>query len=134
MARSKQNPRKDKFSVVIARRKMARERCREMKPGNKKPRRFRPGTKALRDIRRYQRSTEMLIRKAPFQRLVKQCSHELSVKYRWQGTALLAMQEAAEAFLVSVFEDANLCALHAKRVTLFPADIQLARRIRGDRY
>lgn len=113
---------------------MARERCREMKPGNKKPRRFRPGTKALRDIRRYQRSTEMLIRKAPFQRLVKQHSHELSVKYRWQGTALLAMQEAAEAFLVSVFEDANLCALHAKRVTLFPADIQLARRIRGDRY
>ncbi|XP_065821714.1 histone H3-like centromeric protein A [Labrus bergylta] len=101
-------------------------------PVSPKKRRFRPGTKALMEIRRYQKSTDLLLRKAPFSRLV----HEVCQSYsrdalRWQVYALLALQEAAEAFLVMLFSDANLCAIHAKRVTVFPRDIQLARRIRG---
>ena len=98
-----------------------------------KPHRYRPGTVALRDIRRYQKSTELLIRKAPFQRLVKEISQDLDRRLRWQSTAILALQEAAEAYLVGLFEDTNLCAIHAKRVTIMPKDIQLARRIRGER-
>ncbi|XP_028665258.1 histone H3, embryonic-like [Erpetoichthys calabaricus] len=77
--------------------------------GVKKPHHYRPSTVALREIRRYQKSTELLIRKLPFQRL-----------------------EVSEAYLVSLFEDTNLCAIHAKRVTMMPKDIQLARRIRGE--
>lgn len=95
-------------------------------------RRFRPGEKALREIRYYQRNTELLIRKLPFARLVKeiQCCF-FRTPYRWQADALLALQEASEAHLVGLFEDANLCTIHAKRVTIMPKDIQLARRIRG---
>lgn len=101
---------------------------------NRTPR-ARPGSVALRDIRRYQASTDLLIAKLPFQRLVREVTTTtVSTVLRWQGTALLAMQEAAEAHLMSVFQDANLCALHAKRVTLFPKDIQLAQRIRGGRH
>lgn len=96
--------------------------------------RFRPGTVALREIRKYQRCTDLLIRRLPFQRLVREiakdtCGSEL----RFQGAAILALQEAAEAYLVSLFEDTNLCAIHGRRVTIMPKDIQLARRIRGDR-
>ena len=98
-----------------------------------KPHRYRPGTVALRDIRRYQKSTELLIRKAPFQRLVKEISQDLDKRLRWQSSAILALQESAEAYLVDLFEDTNLCAIHAKRVTIMPKDIQLARRIRGER-
>ena len=101
--------------------------------GIKKKRRFRPGTQALRSIRRYQRSTELLIRKLPFQRLVKEIAQNYIVDLRFQATAVLALQESSEAYLVSLFEDTNLCAIHAKRVTIFPKDMQLARRIRGDR-
>lgn len=97
--------------------------------------RFRPGTRALMEIRKYQRSTNLLLRKLPFARLVKEILRDHyarpGVEYRWQATALLALQEAAEAFLVQLFEDANLCAIHAKRVTLMKRDIQLARRIKG---
>uniref|UniRef100_UPI0037E802CA histone H3-like centromeric protein A n=1 Tax=Semicossyphus pulcher TaxID=241346 RepID=UPI0037E802CA len=97
-----------------------------------KKRRFRPGTKALMEIRKYQKSTDLLLRKGPFSRLVREvCQCFSKDALRWQVFALLALQEAAEAFLVMVFSDANLCAIHAKRVTLFPRDIQLARRIRG---
>uniref|UniRef100_A0A6N2LA76 Core Histone H2A/H2B/H3 domain-containing protein n=1 Tax=Salix viminalis TaxID=40686 RepID=A0A6N2LA76_SALVM len=92
--------------------------------GVKKPHRYRPGTVALREIRKYQKSTELLIRKLPFQRLTD---------LRFQSHAVLALQEAAEAYLVGLFEDTNLCAIHAKRVTIMPKDIQLARRIRGER-
>ena len=140
----------------------------------KKPHRYRPGTVALREIRRYQKSTDLLIRKLPFQRLVREiaqdfkndlsathrhhtprytaateqsshrlCAHPLSavsrvlaaaaVVSRFQGTAISALQEASESYLVSLFEDTNLCAIHAKRVTIMPKDIQLARRIRGER-
>nr|XP_020456826.1 histone H3.3-like [Monopterus albus]XP_020456827.1 histone H3.3-like [Monopterus albus]XP_020456828.1 histone H3.3-like [Monopterus albus] len=101
-------------------------------PGTPKKRRFRPGTKALMEIRKYQKSTDLLLRKAPFSRLVREVCQSFSRDaLRWQVYALLALQEAAEAFLVMLFSDANLCAIHAKRVTLFPRDIQLARRIRG---
>ena len=95
--------------------------------------RFRPGTRALREIRRYQKSTELLIRKVPFQRLVREIGQDFKTDLRWQSVAILALQEAAEAYLVALFEDTNLCAIHAKRVTIMPKDIQLARRIRGER-
>ncbi|XP_008300976.1 histone H3-like centromeric protein A [Stegastes partitus] len=101
-------------------------------PASPKKRRFRPGTKALMEIRKYQKSTDLLLRKGPFSRLVREVCQSFSREaLRWQVYALLALQEAAEAFLVMMFSDANLCAIHAKRVTLFPRDIQLARRIRG---
>ena len=87
---------------------------------------------ALREIRRYQKSTELLIRKSPFERLVRELAGEIKSDLRFQSTALLCLQEAAEAHLVGMFEDSNLCALHAKRVTVFPKDIMLARRIRGE--
>jgi histone H3 len=107
----------------------------------KKPHRYRPGTVALREIRRYQKSTDLLIRKTPFQRLVKDIYQDIarhpSRRYlpkdnRWQGSSILALQEAAEAYHVGLFEDTNLCALHGKRVTVMPKDIQLAQRIRGE--
>lgn len=95
-------------------------------------RRSRPGTVALREIRRYQKSTDLLIRKLPFQRLVKEIAQGFKSELRFQSAAIGALQEACEAYLVSLFEDTNLCALHAKRVTIMPRDMQLARRIRGD--
>jgi histone H3 len=101
--------------------------------GVKKPHRFRPGTVALREIRRYQKSTELLIRKLPFQRLVREIAQDYKSDLRFQSNAVGALQEASEAYLVALFEDTNLCAIHAKRVTIMPKDIQLARRIRGER-
>ena len=102
--------------------------------------RFQPGTVALKEIRRYQKSTELLIRKLPFQRLVQEISGDHKVitsplcgKVRLQSLAIAALQEASEAYLVGLFDDTNLCAIHAKRVTIMPKDIQLARRIRGER-
>lgn len=100
--------------------------------------RFRPGTRALREIRKYQKSTELLLRKLPFQRLVREiCLKHYTAAgadgFRWQQTALEALQEATEAYIISLLEDANLCAIHGKRVTIMPRDIQLARRIRGVR-
>ena len=110
------------------------------KGGVKKHYRYRPGTVALKQIRQYQKSTDLLIRKLPFQRLVCEiaCDSEvikspLCGKVRFQSAAIMALQEAAEAYLVGLFEDTNLCAIHAKRVTIMPKDIQLARRIRGKR-
>ena len=97
------------------------------------PHRYRPGTVALREIRKYQKSTELLIRKLPFQRLVREIAQDFKTDLRFQSSAVLALQEAAEAYLVGLFEDTNLAAIHAKRVTIMPKDIQLARRIRGER-
>ena len=96
--------------------------------------RARPGEKALREIRAYQKSTDLLIQKLPFARCVREETQRYtrSQEYRWRFDALLALQEAAEAFIVSIFQDTNLCAIHAKRVTIMVRDIQLARRIRGD--
>ncbi|KXZ41752.1 hypothetical protein GPECTOR_294g793 [Gonium pectorale] len=79
------------------------------------------------------KSTELLIRKLPFQRLVREIAQDFKTDLRFQSQAVLALQEAAEAYLVGLFEDTNLCAIHAKRVTIMPKDIQLARRIRGER-
>ena len=93
----------------------------------------RPGTVALREIRKYQKSTELLIRKLPFQRLVRETAQDFKGDLRFQSTAILALQEATEAYLVNLFEDTNLCCIHAKRVTISPKDMQLARRIRGER-
>jgi len=101
----------------------------------KRPHRFRPGTVALREIRKYQKSSDLLLRKLPFQRVVREIVQDQfrGNAYRFQGSALAALQEAAEAYIVGLFEDTNLCAIHAKRVTVMPADMQLARRIRGER-
>ncbi|EPY53774.1 centromere-specific histone H3 CENP-A [Schizosaccharomyces cryophilus OY26] len=99
--------------------------------------RYRPGTMALREIRKYQRTTDLLIQRLPFSRIVREISSEFVANFstdvglRWQSTALQCLQEAAEAFLVHLFEDTNLCAIHAKRVTIMQRDMQLARRIRG---
>ncbi|KAH6869885.1 histone-fold-containing protein [Thelonectria olida] len=97
-------------------------------------RRYRRGTRALMEIRRYQKSTDLLLLKMPFSRLVR----EISLACRppgegihWQTQAIQAVQEATEAYLVHLFEDINLCALHAKRVTIMQKDMHLARRIRG---
>lgn len=101
--------------------------------GVRKPHRFRPGTVALREIRKYQKGTELLIRRLPFQRLVREIAQDIKNDVRFQSAAILALQEAAEAYLVSLFQDTNLAAIHAKRVTIMPKDLQLARRIRGER-
>ena len=101
--------------------------------GVKKPHRYRPGTVALREIRRYQKSTELLIRKLPFQRLVREIAQDFKADLRFQSSAIGALQEASEAYLVGLFEDTNLAAIHAKRVTIMPKDVHLARRIRGER-
>jgi len=102
------------------------------KPGPGGKRRYRPGERALREIRFYQRNTDLLIRRLPFARLVREVqTYFFRKQYRWQAEAMVALQEAAEAHLVGLFEDANLCTIHAKRVTIMPKDLQLARRIRG---
>jgi len=98
-----------------------------------KKHRYRPGTVALREIRKYQKSTQLLIRKLPFQRLVKEIAYEYKKDLRFQSAALGALQEASEAYLVRLFEDTMLCAIHAKRVTIMPKDMQLARRIRCEK-
>jgi histone H3 len=134
MARTKQTARKSTGGKAPRKQltsKMARTSARSA-GGLKKPHRFRPGTVALRDIRRYQRSTELLIQKAPFQRLVKEIAQDIKSDIRIQSSAIQALQESSEAYLVGLFEDTNLCAIHAKRVTILPKDLQLARRIRGD--
>eukprot|EP01032_Pedospumella_encystans_P031064 gene31064-35057_t len=94
---------------------------------------YRFGTPALREIRKYQKSTELLVGKLPFDRLVREVSQDFKVDLRFQGSAVLALQEASEAYVTGLFEDTNLAAIHAKRVTIMPKDLQLARRIRGER-
>ena len=101
--------------------------------GPKKPHRYRPRTVALREIRRYQGSTKLLIRKMPFQCLVREITQDFKTDLRFQSATIMALQEASEAYLVGLFEDSNLCAIHAKRVTIMTKDIQLARRIHGER-
>ena len=95
-------------------------------------RRFRPGTVALREIRRYQKSVDLLISKAPFQRFIRSISDGIDTQVRFQSSAYLALQEASESYLTGLFEDANICAIHASRVTIMKKDLDLARRIRGE--
>ncbi|KAJ7817120.1 histone H3.2-like protein [Mycena olivaceomarginata] len=119
---------------------VARALTRTDRTTQKRGRRFRPGTVALREIRKYQKKTESLIRKHPFQRLVKEISQDIKARaltlnlqkvVRFQSSALTALQEAAEAYLVSLFEDTNLAAIHAKRITVQRKDLALARRALG---
>jgi histone H3 len=139
MARTKQTARKSTGGKA-PRAQLATKAARKANPSigglKKKPHRYRPGTVALREIRKYQKSTDLLIRKIPFQRLVREITQDFNTNgchFRFQSAAILALQEASEAYLVGLFEDTNLCALHAKRVTIMPKDMQLARRIRGER-
>jgi len=97
----------------------------------KPKRRFRPGTVALRDIKKQQKSTNLLIPRASFLHLVKEILQGAG-DYRMQSSAVAALQEAGEAYLVGLFQDAYLCSIHAKRVTLMKKDLNLARRIRGE--
>ena len=99
--------------------------------GEKKKRKFHPGTVALQEIRKFLKTTGFLIRKLPFARWVREIAQQQGGDLHFQALALLILQEAAEAYVVNVFEDANLCAIHAKRVTLMPKDIQLTQRIWG---
>ncbi|CAB9523960.1 Histone H3 [Seminavis robusta] len=135
MVRTKQTARKSTGGKA-PRRQLATKAARAAAPqqgGVKKPHRYRPGTVALREIRRYQKSPDLLIRKLPFRRLVRQILMGNNTGLRYQPPAVLALQEASEAYLVGLFEDTNLCAIHAKRVTIMPKDMVLARRIRGER-
>ena len=141
MARTKQTARKSTGGKA-PRKQLATKAARKSAPtagGVKKPHRYCPGTVALREIRKYQKSTELLMRKLPFQRLVREVANDITAGMRfpegprWQSQAVVALQEAAEAYLVHLFEDSNLEAIHAKRVTIQAKDIQIARRIRGER-
>ena len=131
MARTKQTARKStggKAPIQQLATKSARA-----KATGRKPHRYRPGTKALREIRQYQKSTDLLLSKIPFQRLVREITGVMfKTQYRYTKDAMLALQEAAEAHLIKLFEDTNLLAIHAERVTIKPKDMQLARRIRGN--
>ena len=135
MARTKQTAR-NSTGGKAPRKQLSTKAARKSAPatgGVKKPHRYRPGTVALREIRRYQKSADLLIRKLPFQRLVREIAQDFKQDLRFKADSILALHEASEAYLVSLAEDANLCAIHARRVTIMPKDIQLARRIRGER-
>ena len=134
MARTKQTARKSTGGKA-PRKQLATKAARKSASGTggvKKPHRFRPGTVALREIRKYQKSTDLLLRRLPFSRLVREITQDIKGDMRYQASAILALQEATESYLVGLFEDTNLCAIHAKRVTIMPKDIQIARRIRGE--
>ena len=135
MARTKQTARKSTGGKA-PRKHLATKAARKSAPatgGVKKPHRYRPGTVALREIRRYQKSTDLLIRRLPFQRLIREITQGFKEELRFKSSAILATQEALEAYLVGLMEDTNLCAIHAKRVTLMVKDIKLSRRIRGEK-
>jgi histone H3 len=104
--------------------------------GNKKPHRYHSGAVALRKIRRYQKSTNLLIRKLPFQCLLREITQDITSPgyMKYTSAAILANQEASEAYLTGLFEDSNLCAIHSKCVTIMRKDIRLSRRIRGETY
>ena len=141
MVRTKQTARKStggKISSKVLSQKFGARTARKSctgSDGDKRPtKKYRPrGAVALAEIRRYQKSTELLIRKLPFQRLVREITQDFKTELRYQTAALSALQEASEAYLIGLFEDTNLSAIHAKRVTIMPKDIQLALRIRGGR-
>merc|ERR1712127_323458 len=133
MARTKMTARKSAGGKHPRKHIAAKAATKKVAGGVKRPHRFRPGTVALREIRKFQKSTELLIRKLPFQRLVRDIASAFKQDLRFQSSAVLALQEASEAYMVGLFEDTNLCAIHAKRVTIMPKDMQLARRIRGER-
>ena len=134
MARIKQTARKNASQATKAHKKLFNKAARKSAPamgGLKKPHRFRPGTVAIREIKRYQKSTELLIKRLPFGRLVREIAQTYKSDLRFQASAVVALQEATESYIIGLFQDTNLCAIHAKRVTIMPKDMQLAKRIRG---
>ena len=136
MARTKNTARKSSAGVKKPRKQYSKTAKKSINKtgGIKKPHRFRPGTLVARQIRKYQKSTELLLRKLPFQRLVREIAHFKKQDVRFQSSAVMALQEASEAYLVGLFEDTNLCAVHGKRVTIMRKDVVLARRIRGENF
>lgn len=130
MARTKQNEPASNSGLEekVHQGKTIRRGC-----GIKRARRYRPGTVALREIRHYQNTTDLVIPKASFLRLVKEITHRMKPDFRMQTAAVAALQEAAEGHLVSLHEDSVLCALHAGRQTIMKKDLDLARRIRGEK-
>ena len=134
MAPTKQTARKSTSSKA-PRKQPATKATRKSAPstgGVKKPHCYRPGTVALREIRHYQKSTELLIGKLPFQCLVPEIAQDFKTDLHFQSAAIGALQAASEAYLVDLFEDTNLCAIHAKRVTIMPKDIQIAHHTHGE--
>lgn len=137
MARTKQTARKANLGGLAPRKELAFKAARKSPSrtgGLKKPHRYRPGTVALREIRKYQKDGELLIPKIPFQRLVREVAQAFKADLRFQSWAILALQEAAEAFLVETFDDTHMAALHAKRITVMPKDLAIARRLRKSIY
>ena len=134
MARTKRTARKDeagKKRSTFAK-KQPRSQA-DNPPAQHQPHRYRSGTVALREIRKYQKSTELLIHKLPFQHLVREILQGFGVGFRVTPAMVMALQEAAEAYLVQLLEDSNLCAIHAKCITIQLKDIQLVRWICGER-
>ena len=134
MARTKRTARKDevgKKRSAFAKKQPRSQTGQAM--AQQQPHRYWPGAVALREIRRYQKSTELLICKLPFQHLVREILQGYGVGYRVTPAMMMALQEAAEAYLVQLLEDSNLCAIHAKCITIQPKDMQLARRICRER-
>ncbi len=132
MARTKQTARKQTPGGKAPRKQLAAKAARRTAVANsgmKKVHRFKPGTVALREIRKFQKSSELLIRKLPFQRLVREIAQDSQFNLRFQSAAITALQEAAEAYLVGLFERTNLCAIHAGRVTIQKRDMELACRL-----
>ncbi|KAI0515938.1 hypothetical protein KFK09_008609 [Dendrobium nobile] len=135
MSRTKKTTRKSTSSKAL-RKQLATKATRKSAlatGGVKKPHRFHPRIVELREIRKYQKSTKLLILKLLFQHFLQEISQDFKTNLRFQSSAVAALQEAVEFYLVCLFEDTNLCSIHAKRVTTMPKDIQLARRIRGER-
>ncbi|KAH7700207.1 Protein HIS-42 [Aphelenchoides avenae] len=137
MARTKQTAKKSSSQHIPLATKRARHVTKKAPPPSpplKKRRHYKKGTLALREIRKYQASVNLLIPRAPFFRLVREVAQDFARDIRFQERALLCIQEAAESYLTYLFEDANLAALHAHRVTIMPRDIALVRRIRGEQF
>ncbi|XP_008063853.2 histone H3.3-like, partial [Carlito syrichta] len=134
MARTKRTARKWTGGKAPRKQQATKAACKSAPSteGVKKPHHYRPGTVALREIRRYQKSTALLIHELPFQCLVREIAQDFKTDLRLQSAATGALQEASVAYLVGLFEDTNLCAIHAKRVTIMPKDIQLAQRKGGE--
>jgi len=134
----KKNKHKDKDRPLVGVKAPRKMSLKEMKGkigdagGVKKAHRFKPGVVALRQIRKYQKGGDLLLPRAPFQRLVREISGDYKSDLRFQGSAIEALQQAAEAYLATFFEDAQLCAIHSKRVTILKKDLTLVRRIRQD--
>lgn len=132
MARTKQTANRSTGGKA-PRKELATKAARRAAPDAEKPqRRRKPGRVALFEIRKFQKSTDLLLRKAPFARFVREIAQDLGLAHlRWQPRAIAGLQEAAEALLVRVFSDACCCAIHAKRVTVNTTDVALAMRLNG---